>query len=48
VGRYMISWFKRFMDNDSRYSPFLCGAPHQADLGGFFGPFSDYRKNCPY
>jgi dienelactone hydrolase len=48
VGRYMISWFKRFMDEDTRYSPFLCGAPHQADLGGFFGPFSDYRENCPY
>jgi dienelactone hydrolase len=48
VGRYMISWFKRFMDNDTRYSPFLCGAQHQADLGGLFGPFSDYRENCPY
>ncbi len=48
VGRYMISWFKRFVDGDSRYSPFLCGAQHNADLGGFFGPFSDYRENCPY
>jgi triacylglycerol lipase len=47
VGRYMISWFKRFMDNDTRYSPFLCGSQHQADLG-VFGPFSDYRENCPY
>ena len=43
----MISWFKRFMDNDTRYSPFLCGSQHQADLG-LFGPFSDYRENCPY
>jgi hypothetical protein len=47
VGRYMISWFKRFMDNDTRYSPFLCGSVHQGDLG-IFGPFSDYRENCPY
>jgi predicted dienelactone hydrolase len=47
VGRYMISWFKRFMDSDTRYSPFLCGAQHQADLR-LFGPFSDYRENCPY
>lgn len=47
VGRYMISWFKRFIDNDTRYSPFLCGAPHQADLG-VFSDFSDYRENCPY
>jgi dienelactone hydrolase len=48
VGRYMISWFKRFVDGDSRYSPYLCGAPHQADLGGIFGDISDYRENCPY
>jgi triacylglycerol lipase len=47
VGRYMISWFKRFVDGDTRYSPFLCGAQHQSDLG-LFGPFSDYRENCPY
>lgn len=47
VGRYLISWFKRFVDQDTRYSPFLCGAQHQADLG-LFGPFSDYRENCPY
>lgn len=47
VGRYMISWFKRFIDNDTRYSPFLCGAQHQADLG-LFSDFSDYRENCPY
>ena len=47
VGRYMISWFKRFVDGDTRYSPFLCGAQHQADLG-LFSDISDYRENCPY
>jgi dienelactone hydrolase len=47
VGRYMISWFKRFVDEDTRYSPFLCGAQHESDLR-LFGPFSDYRENCPY
>lgn len=47
VGRYMISWFKRFVDEDTRYSPYLCGAPHQADLG-YFSDISDYRENCPY
>ncbi|HET7791964.1 MAG TPA: dienelactone hydrolase family protein [Rhizobacter sp.] len=47
VGRYMISWFKRFVDDDTRYSPFLCGAQHQADLG-LFSDISDYRENCPY
>ena len=47
VGRYMISWFKRFVDGDNRYTSYLCGAEHQADLGTR-GPFSDYRENCPY
>jgi alpha-beta hydrolase superfamily lysophospholipase len=24
IQRFMIPWFKRFIDNDTRYSPFLC------------------------
>ncbi|MBX3618418.1 MAG: dienelactone hydrolase family protein [Rhizobacter sp.] len=47
VGKYMISWFKRFVDEDTRYSPFLCGAPHQSDVANFLR-VSDYRENCPY
>lgn len=46
MGKYAISWVKRFMDNDTRYSPFLCGAPHQADLSN--SQISEYRENCPY
>jgi triacylglycerol lipase len=46
IGKYSISWLKRFVDGDTRYSPFLCGAPHQADLGGTL--ISTYKDNCPY
>lgn len=46
VGKYSISWLKRFVDGDTRYSPFLCGAPHQADLAGSL--ISTYKGNCPY
>ena len=47
VGKYMISWFKRFVDSDTRYSPFLCGAPHQTQIA-VSSKISDYRSNCPY
>lgn len=46
MGKYGVAWMKRFMDNDTRYSPFLCGAPHQADLSNI--QISEYRENCPY
>jgi dienelactone hydrolase len=47
VGKYMISWMKRFVDSDTRYSPFLCGAPHQTQVA-VASKISDYRSNCPY
>ncbi len=47
VGKYMISWMKRFVDSDTRYSPFLCGAPHQTQIA-VRSKISDYRSNCPY
>lgn len=46
IARYSIAWLKRFVDDDLRYDPFLCGAQHQAFLGG--GTISDYRSTCPY
>ena len=46
IAKYSISWLKRFVDNDTRYEQFLCGAPHQADLSS--GTISDYRETCPY
>jgi dienelactone hydrolase len=47
VGKYMISWFKRFVDEDTRYSPFLCGAEHQAQVR-VTSRVSDSRTTCPY
>jgi alpha-beta hydrolase superfamily lysophospholipase len=39
VSRYMVSWFKRFIDGDTRYTQFLCaGKPSTA---------SDFRATCP-
>jgi dienelactone hydrolase len=46
MGKYGVAWMKRFLDNDTRYSPFLCGAQHQADLSN--SQLSEYRENCPY
>ncbi|OGB27210.1 MAG: hypothetical protein A3I66_11710 [Burkholderiales bacterium RIFCSPLOWO2_02_FULL_57_36] len=46
IGKYGVSWMKRFMDNDTRFSPYLCGAPHQADLS--LTAIDEYRENCPY
>ncbi len=43
LGLYGISWMKRFIDFDTRYSQFLCGPNHTAD-----GTISEYRQNCPY
>ena len=47
LGKYGVAWLKRFMDEDTRYAPFLCGAPRQADVAGN-AAISDYRDNCPY
>jgi hypothetical protein len=39
-GRQMVSWLKRYVDNDTRYEQFLCPAPRAAQ-------FSDYQDTCP-
>ena len=44
VGKFMVSWLKRFADFDTRYEQFLCPPPGT----GFFSPFSDYRDTCPH
>lgn len=46
IGKYGVSWMKRFIDNDTRYSPYLCGTEHQADLSNT--AISEYRETCPY
>lgn len=47
IGRYMVSWYKRFVDNDTRYSPYLCGTYQQADAANT-ALVSKYLQNCPY
>ncbi|HWP19508.1 MAG TPA: dienelactone hydrolase family protein [Burkholderiaceae bacterium] len=46
LGRYGVAWMKRFVDNDTRYSPYLCGAPHQDKIRST--EVEEYRQNCPY
>jgi predicted dienelactone hydrolase len=41
MAKYMISWLKRFVDDDTRYEQFLCPAPNDRDI-------SDYRDTCPH
>lgn len=43
LSRFGVSWMKRFLDNDTRYSQFLCGPNHESDRN-----ISEYRGNCPY
>ncbi|PRY13525.1 dienelactone hydrolase family protein [Kineococcus rhizosphaerae] len=42
IASYSISWLKRFVDDDTRYSQFLCPAPSVSTA------ISEYRSNCPY
>lgn len=46
LGKMGIAWMKRFVDNDTRYSPFLCGLPYQATVNT--SEVSVHRNNCPY
>lgn len=41
VAKYMISWLKRFVDNDTRYEQFLCPAPDDRAI-------EEYRDTCPH
>jgi dienelactone hydrolase len=40
VAKYMVSWFKRFIDDDTRYDQFLCPAPNDSTI-------DEYRDTCP-
>lgn len=50
VARYVTAWLKRFVDQDTRYSPFLCGAEHEAAISSAVSPqvVTRYKQNCPY
>jgi dienelactone hydrolase len=39
-GRSMVVWLKRYVDDDTRYEPFMCPAPRSTQL-------SEYRDTCP-
>jgi predicted dienelactone hydrolase len=41
MAKYMISWLKRFVDDDTRYDQFLCPAPDDRAI-------EDYRDTCPH
>lgn len=41
MAKYMISWFKRWVDDDTRYDQFLCPAPDDATI-------DEYRSTCPH
>jgi dienelactone hydrolase len=43
LGKYGVSWMKRFIDNDTRYDQFLCGPDHTAN-----SVVSEYRETCNY
>lgn len=43
IGKYSLSWLKRFVDNDLRYDQFLCGPNHASNRA-----ISQYRSTCPY
>jgi triacylglycerol lipase len=46
LGKLGISWMKRFVDNDTRYSPFVCGAEYNRVVSSF--EVSRSYNNCPY
>ncbi|MCD0452712.1 alpha/beta hydrolase [Actinocorallia sp. API 0066] len=41
IAKYSISWLKRFVDNDTRYTQFLCPGPSRSTL------VEEYRNSCP-
>lgn len=41
MAKYMLSWLKRFVDNDIRYEQFLCPPPDDSDI-------EEYRNTCPH
>jgi predicted dienelactone hydrolase len=41
IAKYMISWLKRYVDNDTRFEQFICPTPRAT------GAISDFRGTCP-
>ncbi|NBE96733.1 alpha/beta hydrolase, partial [Nonomuraea sp. KC401] len=40
MAKSMVSWLKRFVDEDTRYEQFLCPAPSGLAI-------EEYRDTCP-
>lgn len=43
LGKYGVSWMKRFIDGDRRYDQFLCGPNHESERN-----INEYRDTCNY
>lgn len=43
IAKYSIAWLKRYIDNDTRYTQFICPGPDT----GLFSDISEYRSTCP-
>jgi esterase/lipase len=43
IAKYMVSWMKRFVDDDTRYEQFLCGPNHTRDRA-----ISLFEATCPF
>jgi dienelactone hydrolase len=41
IAKFSIAWLKRWVDNDTRYSPFLCNVSTSTAI-------SSFRSNCPF
>ncbi|KUP97549.1 cutinase/poly(ethylene terephthalate) hydrolase [Thermobifida cellulosilytica] len=44
IGMYSVAWLKRFVDEDTRYTQFLCPGPRT----GLFSDVEEYRSTCPF
>ena len=44
VGKYGVAFFKRWLDADTRYNPWMCGA--SAPTAG--GSLNEVRSSCPF
>jgi dienelactone hydrolase len=43
VGRFIVSWFKRMLDGDTRYDPWVCGASRPVVDANL----NEVRSSCP-
>ena len=44
VGKFAVAWFKKFLDGDGRYDPWVCGANKPV----LTSAIDDVRSTCPF